>query len=213
MKLSKCNFRDLYKQCILIKGISTFEKTKYVLEKHSFTPPAKADSILCYCYIDADAGMSFDFICPAFFEIGEPDFESYEKLHEVNIRLFYRYGAVQDDDIKIFSQDVSVFDKQCKRIDEWYHRDEKVLLTRNIKEIDHLRFLESPDDIMIELRKDGLLTEMVWARLSGIESGNLAGVLLNEPHSDFGIHIGDIVHVQITIRGNETFALCLLPKQ
>ena len=212
MKLSECSFRGLYRQCIILKGKRTLDTAKEMLEKHLYELPINMDSVLCYCYIDAYAGMSFDFLCLAYFDTGEPDFKSYEKLLAEKIRLFYRYGAVQDDEIKFFLSDVSVFNRRSAMIDEGYHRDEKVLPTRTIKEIDHLRYIQNPDDIGVLLRKDGLQTEQVWVRLSGVENGNLAGLLLNEPNSDFGVHTGDTVHVQVTTRGNEVYALCLLQK-
>ena len=212
MKLSECSFRDLYKQCVILKGERVLDTAKEMLEKYSYELPTKLDSVLCYCYIDAHAGMSFDFLCFACFATGEADIKSYEKLLSEKIRLFYRYGAVQDDEVEFFINDVSVFIERIAMIDEGYHRDEKVLPTRNIKGIDHLRYIQNPDDIGVLLRKDGLQMEQVWVRLTGIENGNLAGVLLNEPNSDFGVHTGDIVHVQVTTRGNEVYALCLLPK-
>ena len=213
MKLSECNFRELYRQCVIINGKRAFDTAPKMLEDYSYKLPAKVDSVLCYCYIDAQAGMSFDFLCLAYFDNGEPDFKSYEKLLAEKIRLFYRYGAVQDDNTKFFSQDVSIFNKRCTMIDEGYHRDEKVLPTRNIKAIDHLRYIQNPDDISVLLRKDGLQVEQVWIRLSGIENGNLSGVLLNEPNSDFGVHMNDLVHVQVTTKGNDVYALCLLPNE
>jgi len=212
MKLSEFSFRDLYRQCVILKGKIAFDTAKEILEKYSYNIPAKVDSVLCYCYIDAQAGMSFEFLCFACFDKSGPDFKSYEKLFEEKISLFYRYRTVQDDDIKFFSHDVSVFIERCAMIDEGYHCDENVLPTRNIKEIDHLRYIQNPDDIGVLLRKDGLQMEQVWVRLTGIENGNLTGTLLNEPNSDFGIHMNDRVHVQVTTRGNDVYALCLLPK-
>ena len=209
MKLSDCNFRDLYRKCVILK--TNFEHAKEMFWEHfSYAPPANMNAILCLCYIDSIAGMSFDFLTFANFENGEIDFSGYRNELEGNIMLIIRYD--NDFEAKIYTGDASVFSDRVKMIDESYHCDEKVLPTRNIKEIDHLRYIQNPDDIGVLLLKDGLQTEQVWVRLSGIENGNLAGLLLNEPNSDFGVHMNDRVNVQVTTRGNDVYALCLLPK-
>lgn len=209
MILRECNFRDLYKQCVILKGIKAFRAAKDMMEEHSYIIPPNMDAVLCYCYIDSQAGMSFDFLCFIDFKTFELDFASYEKLFADNIRLFYRYGSVQDHEVKIYSKDVAFFEKSIMMIDEWYHSDKRVLPTRNVKQIDHLRYIKNPDDVRSLLVKDGLHTEEVWVRLTGIEGGNLIGILLNEPNYDFGVHINNLVRVKLIERNNKFYTLCL----
>jgi hypothetical protein len=211
MKLSEYTFRDLYKQCVIIKHRSFESAKEAFLEHYSYTPPKNMNAILCLCYIDSTCGMSFHFLTFADFETGEVDFLCYRSEVENNVMLITRYD--ENIEAKIYKGDMSVFDERLKLIDKHYHNDVKVLPTRNIKEIDHLRYNINPDDIRVLLRKEGLQIEQVWVRLTEIENGNLTGILLNEPNSDFGVNANDRVHVQITTRGNDIYAICLLPNK
>ena len=103
------------------------------------------DAVLCFCYIDSQAGMSFEYLCFAVFDTNELDSASYAKLISEKIRLFYRYGSVQDYEMKGYTDDVAFFSERCAMIDEGYHRNGDVSSTRSIKEIDHLRYITHPD--------------------------------------------------------------------
>jgi uncharacterized protein YegJ (DUF2314 family) len=92
-------------------------------------------------------------------------------------------------------------------VDEGYHGDKKVLPTRDIFEIDHLRNSCFPDDIQVLLRKDGLETECPWVRLREIKDKIVYGVLLNEPHKDFGVHANDEVMIKLGSLENKVYAV------
>ena len=208
MKLLEMSFRDLYKQCVILKGTNALSVATDILKECSYTLAPLWDAVLCYCYIDSDAGMSFHFLCLADFENGEVDFDSYEKLLSEKKALIYRYD--EEYEIRSYLGDTSVFLERVRMVDKGYHGNEQVLPTRNISVIDHLRYGRHPDDIQALLRKNCLQIEQVWVRLTGIEDGNLVGTLLNEPNNDFGIHRGNVVHVQVTKGGGKVYAVCLL---
>ena len=210
MKLLNYNFRDLYKQCVVLKNKWMFDGAKKMLSDYSYAGSSDMNATLCFGYIDSQAGMSFNFLCFANFETGKIDEKSYEKQLSEKIMLRSRYDA--EIEIKPYLGDISVFDERIKMIDEGYHKNEKVLPTRNIKEIDHLRHNIFPDDILVLLKKEGFQIEQVWIRLSGIENGNLVGILLNEPNSDFGVYANQLVHAQIIAKGTDIYVVCLLPK-
>jgi len=184
-----------------------FKSAVDMMEKYSYALAPNWNAVLCYCYIDSSAGMSFHFLGFANYDDNDIDVDSYEKQLAEKIVLLFRYK--DDAEIKPYSKETSMFNERAKMVDDGYHRDERVLPTRNIAQIDHLRHNSCPDDIKVLLRKEGLQIEQVWVRLAGIENGNLTGVLLNEPNSDFGVHSGDIVCVQVTSRGDDVYAICL----
>lgn len=59
--------------------------------------------------------------------------------------------------------------------------------TRKIKELDSLRDLEMPDNILVVLRKKGVEPEGVWAELVAVEEGLIFAKLVDSPFDDFGI--------------------------
>ena len=205
MKLSECNFRDLYKQCVILKGEWIYTGAVKMLADYAYTAPPGMDAVLCFCYIDSNAGMSFHFLCLANFETGEIDENSYDKILEARSVLMFR--ANPDYEICLYSKDVSLFTYRMDMVDEGYHGDKSVLPTRDIIEIDHLRNSCYPDDIQVLLRKDGLETECPWVRLRKIKDNEVYGVLLNEPFKNFGVHANDEVLIKLGTHENKAYAV------
>ena len=121
------------------------------------------------------------------------------------------FRANPDFEIRIYSQDVSGFSFRTNMVDETYHGNKEVLPTRDIVEIDPLRNTCFPDDIQVLLQKDGVKSECPWVRLCGINDRRLFGILLNEPFSNFGIHMNDRVQVDLINHENNTFAIVSVP--
>lgn len=206
MKLSEFNFRDLYRQCVILRGEWVYSGAVKMLADYSYIVPPGLDAALCFCYIDSEAGMSFHFLCLANFETGEIDEKSYEKILEEKTLLTFR--ANPDFEIKVYLNDVALFAFRINMVDEIYHNDKRILPTRDIIEIDHLRNNCFPDDIQVLLRKEGLETEVPWVRLFEIKNRKIYGLLLNEPFErDFGIHANDRVRVKLGTHENKVFAV------
>ena len=112
----------------------------------------------------------------------------------------YRKGFFDESEIEIIPESIlkSVSLKQyIENIIENYEKNENKIFTRKIKDLDHLRENNFPDDILVYIYKEGLNTERVWVRLTKVENGKLYGILQNEPHSNFGIHIFDEIKIEI----------------
>jgi hypothetical protein len=176
-----------------------------MLAEYSYTPPPEMDAALCFCYIDQDAGMSFHFLCLANYNTGAIDEKSYEKILEVKSVLMFR--ANPDFEIKLFNNGISRFSFRMDMVDKSYHADKRVLPTRDIKDVDHLRNSCYPDDIQVLLIKDGLETESPWVRLYEIDDRKLYGILLNEPFKDFGVHKNDRVNIKLGKHNDKVYAV------
>ena len=205
MKFSECSFRDLYRQCVILKGKRIYSSAEKMLADYSYISPQGMNASLCFCYVDSDAGMSFHFLCLANYETGEIDKDSYDKTLEAN--TFQIFRADPELEICLYSEDVSPFAYRIDMVDTSYHGDKKVLPTRGIIEIDHLRNSRFPDDILVLLRKDGMETERPWVRLREIKYNKVYGVLLNEPHKDFGVHANDEVLIKLGTYENKVYAV------
>jgi len=205
MKFSECNFRNLYKQYILINQDYVFNGAVDVLLKQEYTSPLSMNAALCFCYIDPEAGMSFHFLCLANFESGEVDIESYNKMINGESVLLFR--ANPDFNLKFYTGEISHFTSRTEMIDKCYHHDEGVLPTRNITSIDNIRNAIFPDDILVFLIKDGLEPERPWVRLKKIEDGKICGILLNEPFKEFGVHANEYVKLDVLLRDDEDIVI------
>ena len=195
MKLSEFSFRDLYRQCVILKGERVYAEVQRFLTELSYEAPPDMDAALCYCYIDSMAGMSFHFLCVANYETGGIDEKCYEKILKDKVVLMFR--ADPDFEINIYAEETSLFSSRMNMVEEGYHADASLLATRDLVEIDHLREKCFPDDIIVFLIKDGIEPERPWVRLCEFEGEELFGILLNEPFRDFGLHAGDRVHVKL----------------
>lgn len=69
--------------------------------------------------------------------------------------------------------------------------------TRKLKELDILRDLEIPDNILVVLRRNGVEPEGVWAELVAVEEGLVFAKLVDSPFDDFGIDKGDTFIVNL----------------
>ena len=205
MKISECSFRDIDKKCVILKGEHVYSGAKKHMEERSYQAPVGVDATLCYCYIDAMAGLSFHFLCFANFITGKIDTECYERVLDAGTILIFRAGP--DYDVSIFAGDTSLFHMRVEMVDESYYRDKNVLATRDITLIDQLRNTCYPDDILALLYKDGLEPERPWVRLQKIENNRLYGILLNEPHQDFGISFYDNVTMDFLRHADEVYAV------
>ena len=109
-------------------------------------------------------------------------------------------------EVKFYSNNVCDFEI-VTIINDVYYKNEDVIPTRMIKEIDHLRFNGFPDDIAVILFKDEVQPEQVWVRLKHIKDNTLYGILLNEPNADFGVYKGDLIQVLFTTIEDEVKAV------
>ena len=205
MNLSDYDFRDLFQKCVIIKADHIFSGAQDVLSDQSYSTLQDMDAALCYCYIDPTHGITFHFLCTAIFETGAIDQYSYEKIVDAGVVLMFRAGPAFE--IYPYTGDVSPFRARIDMVEENYHKDKNVLPTRSITKIDHLRHDCNPDDILAVLYKDGLELERPWVRLTEINDGKLYGVLINEPHQDFGVHYQDNVQIIIAEHEGQIYAV------
>ena len=191
MKLSdnEFNFRAILNKLVIFKDrIKTGKLLKQELNVNS-------DSIITYCYIDEECGISFEYLCP---------FNSEKMALFVNKDKDYsfkiRFGAVIDFEILIIDNDKTgdkEIDKWIDIINDNYDRNEDIRELRNYSIFDSLRVKDYPDDIFFGLFKKGLNGEGMYAKLWKKEGEKIYGKLLNEPNQNFGINKNDIIELKL----------------
>ena len=201
MKLSdnEFNFRTILNKLIIFKDRNRAEG----LLKQKFN--ANSDSIITYCYIDEQCGITFEYLCP--FNIDKKAlFVQKDKDYSHKIR----FGAVLDYEILIIDSgktgDIEI-DKWIDIINEYYDKNEFIRELRNYNILDPLRVRDFPDDIFISLYKNGLGGEGMYAKLWKKEGDKIFGKLLNEPNQNFGVHLNDIVELSFS-KDNDGKLIC-----
>ena len=180
------NFRDVEKKlCIIVD-----EQTAKIL-----SPDIEANALLCMGYVDHMAGLTYEALALANYCDG--DYSVVWEAKEICLKI--RAGSVANKIIMPIENKV-LLNKFQSRIDilENYYTDEDVLECRAIEELDKFRHPEFPDDLAMFLAKKGNKMETIWVRtLSFIGTREhmiaIKVQLLNEPYSDFGVHIHDVI--------------------
>ena len=159
------NFRDVEKKlCIIVD-----EQTAKIL-----SPDIEANALLCMGYVDHTAGLTYEALALANYCDG--DYSVVWEAKDVSLKI--RSGSVANKIIMPIENKV-LMNKFKFRIEllENYYTDANVLECRAIEELDKFRHPDFPDDFAMILAKEGNKPETIW----------------NEPYSDFGVHIHDII--------------------
>ena len=162
------NFRQIYRHLVAVKDEKIIDDLKNHF-KESFCFPKESDSILTFCYIDHDAGLTFDFLCP--YNLKE---KKYYEIKNKNFRQMYRSGCFDECEIEIISNEILTSNELWDYIENMllktYEYDQDLIKTRMVKDIDHLREKNFPDDILVIIYKEGLNPEKLWVRLLKIDN-------------------------------------------
>lgn len=200
------NFRDVEKKlCIIVD-----EQTAKIL-----SPDIEANALLCMGYVDHTAGLTYEALALANYCDG--DYSVVWEAKDVSLKI--RSGSVANKIIMPIENKV-LMNKFKFRIDllENYYTDSEVVRCREIKELDGFRHPDFPDDFAMILAKEGNKPETIWVRAVSYIGANenimaIKVQLLNEPYSDFGIHIHDIIDAVSFLDGSGERILAHIVKE
>lgn len=190
--IGKTNFRELFHRIIYI--IPT-EAVRSRLE-NSIPVCCEDDGFLAYGYIDNQAGFSFRILCSANIRNGELVYGEYDESNGYIIRrgLFDSCSFIDAEYLGVTEAD---FNDRIREyiavINECYQCREDTVEMRKLSFLDDLRSSDYPDDIRVILYQEGMQPEQVWIKCYTYTDKELFGLLLNEPHQDFGVHNGSII--------------------
>ena len=183
------NFREIINRLIVIKNVNLGERLagNPIIDN--------SDSILCYCYVDEQAGISFEYLS--------------NYISENNTILIalkrdcmykFRFETAVNDEFKIFDGKITgikEIDEKIEMIRSGYDSNEDTIELRKYEIFDPFRVKGFPDDVELILVKDGLNPEKLFVKLYKMEGERTFGKLLNEPYQDFGVHINEIIEIFI----------------
>lgn len=200
------NFRDVEKKlCIIVD-----EQTAKLL-----SPDVEANALLCMGYVDHTAGLTYEALALANYCDG--DYSVVWEAKDISLKI--RSGSVANKIIMPIENKV-LMNKFKFRIDllENYYTDSEVVRCREIKELDGFRHPDFPDDFAMILAKEGNKPETIWVRAISYIGANenimaIKVQLLNEPYSDFGIHIHDVIDAVSFLDGSGERILAHIVKE
>lgn len=156
----------------------------------AFPDSGKANILLTYGYIDHNAGLTLEVLAA-----GERKGDSFYFFDpDDGARVSLRMESVKDEEFYWFADESGDLKKRYeKKIEvlKGYDVEEEIEKTREMDFLDSSRDPYFIDDILVYLTKEGLNPEGCWVRIEGLGDHFFMGTLLNEPHQDFGYHVGE----------------------
>ena len=183
--IREIGFRRLFQRYVYIE-----HKDKLDILAQYFDGSEVATGVLGYCYVDHEAGMSFEVLALA--KRNGEALEFYGGNDEISI--VFRFSSVADACAVLLPSvlpPLMVYAEKTANIDAAYAHSEAVAKTRLLENLDSCRHEEYPDDVLVYLVHGDDHIEGCYARVETVGQMNLTGTLLNEPFYDFGVHEGD----------------------
>ena len=156
-------------------------------------------------YIDYERGLSFLTLSYAYYDGDSVNI--YKRNDDFSIFSITRRDAFENsqflriDEIKnVYTEDgfnLNCFEDYVKRHMEHYVQNDDITELRNLKSLDKFRNDEYPDDILVIFFKKGCTPEGMWVRYEKKENEYIVGKLLNSPHQNLGVDMGDSVKFSI----------------
>lgn len=191
-RINEANFRAIYHRFLYIEDKQTQNKLIECIEDAKIKEQLNYDGLLCFGYIDYTRGLTLEVLSGA--KVTEKGLSVGDKIGKT--RLFIRVGGFSDDclyDDYSCDELLDMHADYLKRLLSIHEKNETVIATRDVEELDPFRNREYPDDVQVYIASKGMQIELVWVRIYGLNDNEITGILLNEPNQNFGIHENDII--------------------
>lgn len=199
--IKEIGFRRLYQQYVYIEYTEKLD----ILAQY-FEGGEQATGVLGYCYVDHEAGLTFEVLALA--KRNGEALEFYSGNDETSIK--FRYSSVADAGALLLPSvlpPLKDYAEKTANVDAAYAHSEAVAKTRLLANLDTCRHEEYPDDVLVYLIHGDDHIEGCFVRLENVGEMNLTGTLLNEPAYDYGVHEGDSLDFYLV--KNERGIMCM----
>lgn len=202
MLLKEMNFRDIVDKYLYIDAAGVAKNLGSIFEVTE-----DATGVLCYCYIDAQAGISFEILCCAVHDAAKKTLKllhgNDEQLAKIRLaELLEAQAAVLPSEMPRLSE----FKGKVEMVQKAYKADEATEAMRQLTSLDPARIATHPDIVAVYLVR-GDEAEAVQVLLKEVREVNIIGTLLSEPQAATGLHKGD--EISFFLVRNEKGIMCM----
>ena len=202
MLLKEMNFRDIVDKYFYIEAVGVAQNLGSIFEVTE-----DATGVLCYCYIDAQAGITFEILCCAVHDADKKTLKllqgNDEQLAKIRLtELLEAQAAVLPSEMPRLSE----FQRKVAMVQKAYKADEATEAMRKLTSLDPARLATHPDIVTVYLVR-GDEAEASYVLLKEVREVNIIGTLLSEPQKAYGLHKGD--EIGFFLVRNEKGIMCM----
>lgn len=202
MLLKEMNFRDIVDRYLYIDAVSIAQKLGSIFEVTE-----DVTGLLCYGYIDAQAGISFEILCCAVHDAAKKTLKLLRGNDEQSAKI--RLAELLEAQAAVLPSEMprlSEFQSKVAIVQKAYKADEATEAMRKLTSLDHVRIATHPDIVTVYLVR-GDDAEAVHVLLKEVREVNIIGTLLSAPQKAAGLHKGD--EISFFLVRNEKGIMCM----
>lgn len=202
MLLKEMNFHDIVDKYLYIEAARLAQNLGSIFEVTD-----DVTGLLCYGYIDAQAGISFEILCCAVYDADKKTLKllqgNDEQLAKIRLtELLEAQAAVLPSEMPRLSE----FQRKVAMVQKAYKADEATEAMRKLTSLDPARLATHPDIVTVYLVR-GDEAEASYVLLKEVREVNIIGTLLSEPQKAYGLHKGD--EIGFFLVRNEKGIMCM----
>lgn len=202
MLLKEMNFRDIVDKYLYIDAAGVAQNLGSIFEVTE-----DATGVLCYCYIDAQAGITFEILCCAVHDAAKKTLKLFHGNGEQSAKI--RLAELLEAQAAVLPSEMprlSEFQSKVAMVQKAYKADEATEAMRKLTSLDPARLATHPDIVTVYLvRVDE--AEAAHVLLKEVREVNIIGTLLSEPQKASSLHKGD--EISFFLVRNEKGIMCM----
>lgn len=202
MLLKEMNFRDIVDKYLYIDAAGVTQNLGSIFEVTE-----DATGVLCYCYIDAQAGITFEILCCAVHDAAKKTLKLLHGNDEQSAKI--RLSELLEAQAAVLPSEMprlSEFQSKVAMVQKAYKADEATEAMRKLTSLDPARLATHPDIVTVYLVR-GDEVEAAYVLLKDVREVNIIGTLLSEPQAATGLHKGD--EISFFLVRNEKGIMCM----
>ena len=204
MDIREYKTKDLPYHFVLFYNLPESEMTMY---RAALNGHQEVNSLLTYCYLDKQCGLSYKAICCA--RLDGYEYIAFDVPEDITTSMIIREGGIVSE-AALFEEGgiMARFQHEADKIKECYGYYKEMVSPNENDPFSEFRHPAYPNDIQVFFMSSTQKHEKMWVKEEcREEDGSITGILLNEPYnSEMGIHEGDTVTVIPLDNGNGDIA-------
>ena len=199
MLLKEMNFRDIVDKYLYIDAAGVAQNLGSIFEVTE-----DATGVLCYCYIDAQAGITFEILCCAVHDAAKKTLKLFHGNGEQSAKI--RLSELLEAQAAVLPSEMPRLSEFQSKVAMVHKADEATEAMRKLTSLDPARLAMHPDIVTVYLVR-GDEAEAAYVLLKEVREVNIIGTLLSEPQKVSGLHKGD--EISFFLVRNEKGIMCM----